>query len=508
MTIKITGEELAIEDVVKVARGNEKIEVDEKNWEKMKENRKVVEELIRRKVPIYGVSTGIGELADVFLTPEQVKQFQKYLIYSHAAGCGEPAAVDDVRAAILTRINVLSKAHSGLRPVVVRTMVEMMNKGVTPVMCQKGSVGASGDLSPLGQGALVLMGEGEAFYRGKQMPGKEAMDTAGIKTIHFEARDGLAAINGSNLITGMGALQIYDAVNLLKTSEIAAAMTLEALQANMKAYDERIHKARGYESAVKCARNIRRIVEGSEILAKKPKKVQDAYSLRSTPQVMGAVRDTIDFARQIFETEMNGVGDNPLFFSDDGGVCLTGANFQGTPMAFALEYLGIAMTTVGVLSERRFNRRTNANLSNGLPAFLIRGAGMFSGMMLAQYTAAALVCENRVLSTPAATGSIPTAADQEDFVSMGMTTAIKTKDILKNLSSIIAIELMGAAQGLEFRKPLKPSAGAQAAYELVRKYVEPLKEDRPLYNDINKLTEIVKSGEFVKAVEKEIGELE
>jgi histidine ammonia-lyase len=351
------------------------------------------------------------------------------------------------------------------------------------------------------------MGEGEAFYRGHRMNGKEAMDKAGIKTVALEARDGLAMINGSNLVAGMGCLQVHDADTLLKTSEIAAAMTLEALLPNMLAYDERIHKIRGYDGAIECAENIRRIVRGSEVLKQKPQKVQESYSLRSTPQVVGAAKDTLKFTRRLTETELNGVGDNPLFFPDDDGTCLTGANFQGTPLAFALEFLGIALTTVGALSERRMNRLVNPNLNMGLPAFLTEVPGMFSGMMLAQYTAASLVCENRVLSTPAATGSIPTAADQEDFVSMATTTAYKTRQIIKNTSAIIAIELMAGAQALDFRRPLRPGKGTQAAHDMVREYVHHLDEDRPLYPDITRLTEAVMSGEVQAAVENAIGNL-
>jgi histidine ammonia-lyase len=507
MTIRIDGQSLSIDDVVRVARRNEPIELAREAADKVVQCREIVEKLIARREKIYGVSTGIGELSTILLTPEQVKEFQKYVIYSHAAGWGEPVAIDDARAAWLTRVNVLSKGYSGLRLVIVTTLIEMLNKAVTPVMCQKGSVGASGDLSPLGQGALVLMGEGEAFYKGERMGGKDAMDKAGIKTVNYEARDGLATINGSNLVAGMGCLQLSDADVLIKTSEIAAAMTLEALTPNMLAYDDRLHRARGYEGAIECAENIRRIVEGSEILKQKPQKVQESYSLRSTPQVVGAAKDTLKFSRKMFETEINGVGDNPLFFSDEGGICLTGANFQGTPLAFALEYLGIALTTIGTLSERRMNRLVNPALSMGLPAFLTKGAGMFSGMMLAQYTAASLVCENRVLSTPAASGSIPTAADQEDFVSMANTTAMKTKEILKNSAAIFAIELMAGAQALDFRKPLKPGKGTQAAYDVVRKHVKHLEEDRPLYPDIIKLAKVVESGEIVEAVERTVGTL-
>jgi histidine ammonia-lyase len=506
MTVAIDGQSLRVEDVVRVARKNEPIQLSQGSADKIMRSRQVVEKLIARREKLYGISTGIGELSNVLLSPDQLKEFQRYVVYSHAAGWGEPVAIDDARAAWLTRVNVLSKGYSGLRLLVVNTLIDMLNNGVTPVMCQKGSVGASGDLSPLGQGALVLIGEGEAFYQGERMSGKQAMDKAGVKTITYEARDGLATINGSNLVAGMGCLQVFDAERLIKTSEIAAAMTLEALTPNMLAFDERVHKVRGYEGAVESAENIRRIVAGSEILKQKPQKVQESYSLRSTPQVVGAARDTLKFARKMFETEINGAGDNPLFFEDDGGTCLTGANFQGTPLAFALEYLGIALTTLGALSERRMNRLVNPNLSMGLPAFLTKGAGMFSGMMLAQYTAASLVCENRVLSTPAATGSIPTAADQEDFVSMANTTAMKTKEILKNSAAIFGIELMAGAQALDFR-PLKPGTGTQAAHDVIRQHVKHLEEDRPLYNDIIEMSKVVESGAILEEVERAVGAL-
>jgi histidine ammonia-lyase len=385
--------------------------------------------------------------------------------------------------------------------------MEMLNRGVTPVVCEKGSVGACGDLSPMAQMALVLMGEGEAFFEDERMPGKAAMEKAGIPTIVYEERDGLATINGSNMIAGLGALEIFDAERWIKNSEISSAMTLEVLNANMKAYDERLHKVRGYPGAVVSARNIRQITEGSELLAQKGKKVQDAYSLRSTPQVIGSARDALKWARYMFEIELNGAADNPTFFPDEELV-LTGANFQGTPLAFALELLGMAVTTVSVLSERRTNRLMNPHLSVGLPAFLTKGAGMFSGLMLSQYTAGALICENRVLSHPAATGSIPAAADQEDFVSMGMTSALKTRQIIDNAQAVLGIEMMAGAQAVDFRKPIKPGKGVQAAYEVIRKYVDYMEEDRPLFDDINKLKEVVEAGEILDAVEKAVGALE
>ncbi len=506
MSITLTGTGLTVEKVVQVARGRAPVAIDPAAKKRIEKCRALLEDKLQKKEIMYGVNTGIGELANVVLTQDQIEKYQRYLIYSHAAGYGKPMPEDVVRAAILSRINCHCHGHSGLRPVVTETLAELLNKGVTPVMCEKGSVGACGDLAPMAQMALVPMGEGEAFYKGERLPGAEALKRAGITPLVLHARDGLAMINGSNVIAGMSALIIHDVHRWLKTSEIAAAMTLEVLNANMKAYDERIHKTRGYPGALESAANVRRITEGSELLAQPGKKVQDAYSLRSTPQVVGAARDALKWARYMIEIELNGAADNPVFFPDEQLV-LTGANFQGVPMAFPLELLGTAVTTIAVLSERRHNRLMNPHLSAGLPAFLTKGAGMFSGLMLSQYTAGALVCENRVLSHPAATGSIPAAADQEDFVSMGMTTALKTRQIIDNAQAVLAIELMAGAQAVDFRRPVKPAKGTQAAYEVIRKHVARLDEDRPLYNDINKLKEVVESGEILEAVEKAVGTL-
>jgi len=506
MSIALDGKNLTIEKVVGVARRRDSVALAPEAKKRIEKCRALLEEKIQKQEIMYGVNTGIGELANVVLSQDQVEHYQRYLIYSHAAGYGKPMPEEIVRAAILSRINCHCHGHSGLRLVVTETLVDLLNKGVTPVMCEKGSVGACGDLSPMAQMALVPMGEGEAFYRGERLPGAEALKRAGITPVVLHARDGLAMINGSNVITGMGALMIYDAHRWLKMSEIAAAMTLEVLNANMKAYDERLHKTRGYPGALESAENVRKITAGSGLLDQPGKKVQDAYSLRSTPQVVGAARDALKWSRSMFEIELNGAADNPVFFPDEKLV-LTGANFQGVPMAFALELLGTAVTTIAVLSERRHNRLMNPHLSVGLPAFLTKGAGMFSGLMLSQYTAGALVCENRVLSHPAATGSIPAAADQEDFVSMGMTTALKTRQIIDNAQAVLAIELIAGAQAVDFRKPVKPSPGIQAAHEVIRKYVAHLEEDRPLFDDINKLKEVVESGEILDAVEAVTGPL-
>jgi len=504
--VLLDGHSLTIEDVVAVARDRHPVKLHADAITSISRCRDLLERKIRAREIMYGVNTGIGELSEVVLTPEQVEKYQKYLLYSHAAGCGEPCSEENVRAAMLSRLNTHCWGHSGIRLEVVRTQLDMLNRGVTPVVCQKGSVGACGDLSPMAQMAITLMGEGEVFYNGRRLLARDGMAQAGIPTIVFRERDGLAAINGSNFICGMGCLELYDAERWLRTQEIALAMSLEALNANMQAYDRRIHLVRGYPGAQECAENVRKLTEGSELLKLSGKKVQDAYSLRSSPQVIGAAREAFKWGRYMLEIELNHAADNPTFFPDEELV-LTGANFQGTPMAFALELLSMSVTTVAALSERRLNRLMNPHLSMGLPAFLTKGAGMFSGLMLTQYTAGALVCENRVLSHPAATGSIPAAADQEDFVSMGMTTAIKARQIIENAWYVIAIELMAAAQAFDLRLPVKPAPATQAAYELVRRHVETLEEDRPLFEDINRLAKAVRDGAVLDAVKEVVGDL-
>ena len=506
MVVTLDGHSLKAEDLVRVARNRERIAITPEASALIDKCRGLLERKIAAHEIMYGVNTGIGELSEVVLNPEQVEKFQRYLVYSHAAGYGDPIAEEDARAAMVSRLNTHCWGHSGIRRELVELMVDMLNRGVTPVMCQKGSVGACGDLSPMAQMALVLMGEGEAFFDGQRLPGAEALRLAALAPIVFKERDGLASINGSNVMTGMGCLELVDAERWVRTQEVALAMTLEALNANMAAYDPRIHDVRGYPGAQACAENLRKLTEGSELLKRPGKKVQDAYSLRSSPQVIGAARDALVWTRYMLEIELNHAADNPTFFPDEELV-ISAANFQGTPMAFAIELLGMVLTTVGVLSERRTNRLLNSHLSMGLPPFLTKGAGMFSGLMLSQYTAGALVAENRVLSTPAATGSIPAAADQEDFVSMGMTSAIKSRQILENSWPIVAIEMIAAAQAFDFRAPTKPSPACQAAYDAIRKHVAPLVEDRPLFSDINTLTHAVKAGEILAAVEKVVGTL-
>jgi len=506
MAIVLDGSNLTVEKTVEIARRGAKVELHPDALERIKACRAMLEKKIQAGEIMYGINTGIGEFSEVVLSEEQVRDFQKYLIYNHAAGIGDPAPVEQVRAAMASRINVHAKGRSGCRPEITLALVDMLNKQVTPVVCRKGSVGASGDLAPMSQIALLLMGEGEAFYRGERLPGRTAMERAGIPIPGLKARDGLAAINGSNLITAMSALQLYDIDRWLKQAEIACAMTLEALYANMKPYDVRLHEARGFPGAVRTAKALMKCIEGSDLLSGKFKqKVQDAYSMRSSPQVIGAAHDAVAHARKQVEIELNGVADNPIFFTEYE-LTLTGANFQGTPVSLPMDMVGAAVTMVCVLSERRLNRMTNPALSVGLPAFLTKGAGMFSGMMLSQYTADTLIVEQRILSAPASTMSIPAAADQEDFVSMGMNTALKNEQILENAYGILGIEFMAAAQALDFRD-FRPGKGVSAARRVIRKHVAHLDEDRPLYPDHNRMKELVRSGEILEEVEGEVGSL-
>jgi len=507
MPITLDGSSLTIEKLVAIARNGEKVALAPAALERIQVCRAMLEEKLAAHETMYGTNTGIGEFSEKILSDEQVQEFQKYLIYNHAAGIGDPLPVEQVRAALAGRINVHAHGNSGCRPEITLTLVGMLNQGVTPVVCNKGSVGACGDLAPMAQAMLLLLGEGEAFFNGERLPGHEAMQRAGIPVPGLQARDGLAAINGSNLLTAMSALHIYDMERFLKQAEIAAAMSIEALLGNMNPYNTRLHELRGFKGAVASAKNLLKIIAGSDLTTGRMKtKVQDAYSMRSTPQVVGAARDAVAYARSQVEIELNGVGDNPIFIPEMK-LTLTGANFQGSPVALPMDMAGIAITMVCVMAERRLNRLTNPALSQGLPAFLAHSPGFYSGLMLSQYTADHLIVEQRILSAPASIQSIPAAADQEDFVSMGMNTALKNGQILDNAYGVLGIEFMAAAQALDFRE-FTPGKGTQKAREVIRKHVDHLDVDRPLYPDHNAMKALVKSGEILEAVEKEIGALE
>ena len=506
MPIVLSGSGLTVERLVRIARDNEEVRLHPDAIKRIEKCRAMLERKIAAGETMYGVNTGIGELSEVALSDDQTGDFQKYLIYNHAAGIGDPAPVEYVRGAMAARINVHAHGNSAVRPEITQTLVEMLNKGVTPFVCQRGSVGACGDLAPMAQIALLMMGEGKAYYRGELLSGKEAMERAGIAVPGLKARDGLAIINGSNLLTAMSAVLIYDADRWLRQAEIAAAMSLEALKANMKPYSPKLHEARGFPGAIRSANAIRTLVAGGDLVEGTIKcKVQDAYSMRSTPQVIGTAHDALAWARSQVEIELNGVGDNPVFFPDEN-LQLSGANFQGTPVSVPMDMVGACITMVSVMSERRMNRLNNSALSVGLPPFLTKGAGMFSGLMLSQYTADTLIVEQRILSAPASIQSIPAAADQEDFVSMGMNTAIKNFQILDNAYGVLGIELMAAAQALDFRD-YKFGSGVKKAHEVIRRHVDFLDEDRPLYPDHTKMQELVKSCEILEEVEELVGSL-
>ncbi len=506
MTVVLDGSSLTLEKLVAIARDGQKVELSPPALARIKVCRAMLEQKLAAKEIMYGTNTGIGEFSEHLLSDDEVRDFQKYLIYNHAAGIGDPVPIEYVRAALAGRINVHAHGNSGCRPEITQTLIEMLNKGVTPVVCQKGSVGASGDLAPMAQAALLLMGEGEAFYHGERLPGGEAMRQAGIPVPGLHARDGLATINGSNLLTAMSAIQLYDMGRWLKQAEIAAAMSIEALLGNLKPYHSKLHELRGFPGAIVSAKNILQCLEGSDLSTGKMKtKVQDAYSMRSTPQVIGAARDALAYARSQVEIELNGVGDNPIFIPEDK-LTLTGANFQGTPVALPMDMAGAAITMVCVMSERRMNRLTNPALSQGLPAFLAHHPGFYSGLMLSQYTADHLIVEQRILSAPASIQSIPAAADQEDFVSMGMNTAIKNGQILDNAYGVLGIEFMAAAQALDFRE-FTPGKGTAKAHEVIRQHVAHLEVDRPLYPDHNAMQALVQSGQLLEEVEKVVGKL-
>ncbi len=507
MAIVIDGSGFTIEKLVQIARHNEKVEIHPAAIERMKKCRAMLEKKIQAREIMYGVNTGIGEFSEIVLGDDQMEDFQRYLIYNHAAGIGDPAPIEYVRGAMSSRINVLAIGNSGNRPEIALTLAEMLNKNVIPFVCQKGSVGASGDLAPMSQIALLLLGEGQAYYNGELVEGKQAMERANIPIPGLKARDGLAAINGSNFLTAMSALFLYDANRWFKQAEIAASMSLEALKANMKPYTPLLHELRGFKGAVRSAKAIQKCIAGGDLVQGKIKsKVQDAYSMRSTPQVIGAAHDALAYARSQVEIELNGVGDNPIFIPERN-LSLTGANFQGSPVSLPMDMMGAAVTMVSVLSERRMNRLNHPALNVGLPEFLTKGAGMFSGMMLSQYTADMLIVEQRILSMPASIQSIPAAADQEDFVSMGMNTAIKNFQILDNAYGVLGIELMAAAQALDFRD-YQFGKGVTKAKQVIRKYVDFLDIDRPLYPDHTRMKELVKSCEILDEVEKLVGSLE
>jgi len=467
--------------------------------------RAVVDTLVANNKLSYAITTGVGKLSDVRIAGEQIRELQLNLIRSHAVGVGEPLAIADTRAMMLLRANSLSKGNSGVRAITIDTICEMLNRGVTPVVPSQGSVGASGDLAPLAHLALALIGEGECFdEKGGHIASAEALKRAQIKPIVLEAKEAVSLINGTQAMLAVGTLMLLAAETLVDTADVLGAMSCDALKGTNVAYDERIHKARPHPGQMKTAANLRRLMEDSQIRESHRDcgRVQDAYSLRCIPQVHGAVRDTLTHCRAVFETETNSAVDNPLVFvknpkvADGEGDVLSGGNFHGEPVAFALDFLAIALSALAGISERRLERLVNPALSEGLPPFLAPGAGLNSGFMMPQVTAAALVSENKVLAHPASVDSITTSGNKEDYVSMGMTAANKLKRVVENTRNTLAIEAMAAAQAIDFLAPLKPSKRLQQAHAAIRAVCATMEKDRVMYKDFVRIAEVIASGKL------------
>jgi len=449
---------------------------------------------------VYGITTGFGKFSDVTISKEESKTLQKNLIITHAVGAGKPFDTEIVRGIMLLRINNLAKGYSGARLETIQTMIVMLNKKVHPVVPEKGSLGASGDLAPLSHMVLPMIGLGQAEYKGEVLTGKEAMEKSGIPVIQLTAKEGLALINGTQVMTALGALTVYDSLNILKAADIAAALSFEAQNGIIDALDKRLHDVRPHKGQIDTARIMKELLTGSKMTSRQGQiRVQDAYSLRCVPQVHGASKDAINYVKEKVEIEINSVTDNPIIFPEtkEG---ISGGNFHGQPMALCFDFLGIALSELADISERRIERLVNPTLS-GLPAFLVEHGGLNSGFMIIQYSAAALVSENKILAHPASVDSIPSSANQEDHVSMGTIAARKAREIMENVRRVLAMEIMCACQGIDLRGNKGLGAGTKPVYEKVRKAVPMLKEDRPLYEDINKCEELI-----IKGTITEIGE--
>jgi histidine ammonia-lyase len=506
--IWLNGHSLTIEDIVRVARNGYGVALDPSARAFVPRGSSMVEKWADAGETIYGITTGFGDLASTSISPELSEKLQENLLKSHSCGVGEPFPEEIVRAAMLLRINTLTRGYSGIRLKTLDQMVAYLNEGIHPVIPSQGSVGSSGDLCPLSHLAITLLGLGEVFYRGRRVPTLRALKEAGLKPLDgLGPKEGLALNNGTAMTTAVSALSLYDALELAKAVDVAAALSLEALHGVPDAFDPRIHELRPHIGQKLVASNIRRLIEGSEIVeAYRDKRVQDAYSLRCIPQVHGASRDAMDFVRQKIEIEINSVTDNPLIFPAEGEV-LSGGNFHAQPIALAMDFLGIAVAELADISERRVARLVDHKLS-GLPRFLIKNSGLNSGLMIPQYTCAALVSENKVLAHPASVDSIPTSANQEDHVSMGAYAARKARTIVENAQKVAAIEFLVAAQALDFSAPLKPGKGTGAAYRRIRDEVPFLEEDVILYPLIDVVLKLLCSGEVVASAEGVIGELD
>jgi histidine ammonia-lyase len=506
-TVILDGEHLTLEEVLEVAEGRAKVKLSPSVAKKVRRSRDFIEKALRQGEKIYGVTTGFGMLSDQLIDQSQIEALQRNLIRSHSVGVGPLFDEVTTRAIMVLRANVIAMGYSGVRMEVLKRLIDMINKGVHPLIPEQGSVGASGDLAPLAHLTSVLIGEGEAVFQGEVMSGKKAMEKAGIPILTLKAKEGLALINGTQVMTAVGLLALLRAERLCKVADIVGTCTLEALKGTLSAFDPDIQKVRPFPGQLAVSNNFQKLDRDSEIAEshKFCSRIQDAYSLRCIPQVHGAVRDALTFVRQILEIEVNSATDNPLIFPDQGKILNCG-NFHGEPVAFALDLLGIVVSELGGISERRIEKLINPALS-GLPAFLTTEGGLHSGLMMVQVSAAALASENKVLAHPASVDSIPTSADKEDHVSMGTIAARKGRDIVKNVEHILAMELLCATQGLEFLLPLQPGIGIKEAYRVVREKIPPIRGDRRLSEDIKKIQLLIESGELLDRVEKVVGGL-
>lgn len=505
MQILITGNSLTLDELAAVCRENAQVVLSQEAKERIAESRQVVDSLVEEGAKVYGITTGFGKFSDVTITNDECKLLQKNLIITHAVGAGEPFSRDVARGIMLLRINNLAKGFSGVRPCLVETLIEMLNRGVTPVIPEKGSLGASGDLAPLSHMVLPMLGLGKAEYQGEILPGDVAMARAGIPTVELVAKEGLALINGTQAMTAVGALAVFDAIDLLKIADIAAALSFEANRGVIDALDPRVHAVRAHDGQNKTAANLRALLKGSNNVTRQGQiRVQDGYSLRCVPQVHGASHDAIDYVRQKVEIEINSVTDNPIIFKEDRAG-ISGGNFHGQPMALPFDFLGIALSELANISERRIERLVNPSLG-GFPAFLVKNGGLNSGFMIVQYAAAALVSENKVLAHPASVDSIPSSAGQEDHVSMGTIAARKAAEILGNVRRVLAMELMCACQAVDLLEgQFKMGLGTAPAYRMVRQVCPMLEDDRPLYEDINHCESILIDRSLLAAVEEALG---
>ena len=499
--LHINGNELALQNVGEVADERRAVLLAPDAREAVNQARAVVDEIVAGDKVAYAITTGVGKLSDVRIAGDQIRELQVNLVRSHAVGVGTPLDVREVRGMMLLRANSLAKGHSGVRAVVIDTLCEMLNRGVTPVVPSQGSVGASGDLAPLAHLALALIGEGECFdEKGSRIPAAEALKRGQIKPLVLESKEAISLINGTQAMLAVGTLALLAAEILLTSADVLGGLSCDALKGTDTAFDERIHKARPHSGQMKTAANLRRMLEGSQIRESHRQcgRVQDAYSLRCIPQVHGAVRDTLAHCREVFEIEANSAVDNPLVFISDPksteGDVVSGGNFHGEPLAFALDFLAIALSALAGISERRIERLVNPALNEGLPPFLAPGAGLNSGFMMPQVTAAALVSENKILAHPASVDSITTSGNKEDYVSMGMTAALKLRRVVENTRNVLAIEAMAVAQALDFLAPLKTSKLGQMAHAAIRAACPTMEKDRVMYTDLARISEMIARG--------------